>query len=65
MGEDPYRVPREMGILTEIESESTLTVGEILKRIDLQRHARAKVIENKMKKEREYTANKHKDRLNA
>ncbi|EER13500.1 Ethanolamine-phosphate cytidylyltransferase, putative [Perkinsus marinus ATCC 50983] len=60
---DPYRVPREMGILMEIKSESTLTVSGILERIDSQRHARARVIANKMEKEREYTANKHKDRL--
>lgn len=33
--------------------ESTLTVSEILERIDSQRHARARVIANKMEKERE------------
>ncbi|KAF4677326.1 hypothetical protein FOL47_002254 [Perkinsus chesapeaki] len=63
LNEDPYLIPREMGILTEIQSESTLSVNEILERIDEQRHARAKVIQNKMRKEREYTENKHKDRL--
>lgn len=32
-GEDPYKVPKKMGIYQEVNSENTLTTADIVERI--------------------------------
>lgn len=56
---DPYKVPREMGILKQVESSSELTVQTILERIVGNREAFVKRNDKKVAAEEEYLT-KHK-----
>jgi ethanolamine-phosphate cytidylyltransferase len=57
--EDPYEVPRSMGIFREIVSTSELTVGEIVRRIHLNRKRYEARFARKKKKEDAYYAERY------
>lgn len=57
--EDPYAVPRELGILKSVESKSTITVLDIVERVIAQRDRFSKKYQNKTAQEEEYYNNKY------
>jgi ethanolamine-phosphate cytidylyltransferase len=56
---DGYTLPRELGILKEIKSESNLTVEEIVQRIFRNEQVFANKVSKKMKAEGEYYSNRY------
>jgi ethanolamine-phosphate cytidylyltransferase len=52
--EDPYLVPKKLGIFQQIESKYSLDTDEIAKRLLFRREHFIKKYENKKKKEDEY-----------
>jgi len=56
--EDPYSVPKQMGIYQEIVSESELTNEVLIKRLIERRERYLKKYENKSKREEDYYKNK-------
>lgn len=57
--DDPYAVPRELGILKSIESKSTLTILDIVERVIAQRDRFSKKYQSKIAQEEEYYNNKY------
>jgi len=57
--EDPYRVPKDMGIFTLLDSDSNLTVTEIMNRVEKQHLELRKRYEEKSAGERSFFEQKH------
>jgi len=57
--EDPYAVPRVLGILKSVESKSTITILDIVERVIAQRDRFSKKYQNKSAQEEEYYNNKY------
>jgi ethanolamine-phosphate cytidylyltransferase len=57
--DDPYAVPRELGILKSVESKSTLTILDIVERVIAQRDRFSKKYQSKSAQEEEYYNNKY------